>query len=529
MSRAHPSKIRDAVRYMLDRNHLPEALNVLQSAADNIRQARDWRVLRQIWEQPQQQGGKVFTVEPIAFLEQTPWRILIGRILAGCQDEIELERWLKSCLEQSGELEPELQVLEGFVLICAGRYLETKASLYAVLPKLNGYWLGLAHQRLLWASHRLHEPWEHHLLEAQSHLQGHPLGLALLNATTCLYSEHRTQKAKDLALEALAYLKEDTYHTAWINYQIGLNLLRECDPLAEHYFLQSLAETFKSEGKPLRAKALAGVAAFRRFQGEWYIALEFYRRAQKAAIEINDSLEQYQILLNLARTHRLAGRSLEAKQLLEETLKKNPNNPSDFWLELAAAYLKLEQNKQATHSLNQVTRVFGADVHLKSILEAELIRQEKLETQALEKLLELPLETRVVREEAAQFPALFILLGQKGLRVQVLSYPEQFVIRFVKHPKPQIFINGRQLAKVGDSQQIKALQYLLNAQNTRVTANELAYAILVEEKILNVESSFGELMSKVIAKLRQTLEYPESIRSDGYEFWLDPEAIWQQS
>ena len=516
MSRTHPSKIRDAVRYMLDRNRLPEALNVLQSATDNIRQARDWRVLRQIWEQPQQQGDKMFTVEPVMLLKQTSWRILIGRILAGSQDEIELEHWLKNCLETTGGLEPELVVLEAFVMICAGRYLETKTSLNAVLPKLNGYWLGLAHQRLLWASHRLHEPWEHHLLEVRRHLQGHALGLALLNATACLYSEHRTQQAKDLALETLAYLKDDTYHTAWIKYQIGLNLLRECDPQAEQYFLQALAETFKSEGKPLRAKALAGVAAYRRFQGEWRIALEFYRRAHKAAIEINDSLEQFQIMLNMARTYRLEGQYIKSKNTLENILKQNLNDPSDFWLELAATNLKLEMVIEAENALKKVTKVFGADIHLESILKAQLAWQLGNELQAFALLQTIPIKTRVAREETRQFFDLFAWAQQNDLKApEVLSYPTRTVVRVVQNTKTRIWINDRALRAFDDSQDIRVFLHMLRFPKHKFTASDLALVVFGEDEIPNIDSIPRDLMVKIIKRLKHRLEYPESIRTDG--------------
>lgn len=65
MNRTRPNKIRDIVRFMLEYNKQIEAFKILQNTADNIRQTRDWLVLRQIWEQPQEKGDPVFMVEPV--------------------------------------------------------------------------------------------------------------------------------------------------------------------------------------------------------------------------------------------------------------------------------------------------------------------------------------------------------------------------------------------------------------------------------------------------------------------------------
>jgi tetratricopeptide (TPR) repeat protein len=522
MNRTRPNKVRDIVRFMLEHNKQIEALKILQNAADNIRQTRDWLVLRQIWEQPQQEGDPVFTFEPV-LLGQASWRILIGRILAGCEDNKTLGGWLSECLQKTGRLEPELVVLKAFVLICAGENIEAKRSLEAVLPELTGYWLGLAHQRLLWAQHRLQQPWEHHLLELRQHLEARALGLALLDVATCAYSDNHDKLAQTIAEEALEYLKDDAYHKARTNLQIGFNLLRVCNPNAEINFTESLTETFKPQGKPLRAKALAGIAAFRRFQGEWRISLEYYGRAYTTATEIKDIYEQHQIMLNKARTYRLSGNCNEAINILKDTLEQRPKDPSDFWLEMTAANLKLENNHEAQENFAHVTQVFGADVYLKTILEAELLRKSDKPQLALDLIRSLPFETRVVREEVTQFEELFSLLAE---RPKSLTYPEQTVIRVVTKPKLQVFVNGREIPKLTDKQDAIALIYMMNFPNKRINTDELAMAVFDFETYTENEDSFRDLTNRIIDRLRYKLEYPESIRDDRKSYWLDPETIW---
>ena len=522
MTRIRTTDVRTSVRHMLIMGRIPEAYKLLKLTTDNIRQARDWRVLCQIWEEPTLTGSSVFRVEQQVLREETQWRVLIAQILSGCQDEIRLEEWLRQC-QAIAPLEPELIVLQAFVLICAGKYQQTLESLQPVLKSLSGNWLGLAHRRMLWAAHRLQLPWDQHLLELRQHLQGRNLGLALLDAAHCAYSEHRSNFAQTLAEEALQYLKDDGYHKAWIHVMIGLNLLRDCDEQAGEHFEQALKLTHQSSAKPLRAKALAGLAAYRRVHGEWRIALELYRRAEAFTLEIEDSLERAQIQLNTGRTQRLAGWFNESKATLQNLIQADPKNADDCWLELSATYLISGQIQQARDALEHVKRVFGADVHLKTILEAELFRQLGKPDLALDLIRSLPFETRVVREEVVQFGALFSLLVQ---RPNPLLYPQQTVIRVVAKPKLQVFVNDRLIPKFNDTQDTLALLYLLKFPKKHIKTDELALAIFDFEVFTENESSIRDLTNRIIERLRYKLEYPQSIREDRKHYWLDPETIW---
>jgi tetratricopeptide (TPR) repeat protein len=526
-NRTRPSAVRDTVRFMLDRHHFQDAYATLERAVNDLRQARAWRVLRQIWEVPQAQGGKRFEVDHPALVAERPWRILIARILTGCQDEDELETWVQRCFNATGQLEPELVVMRAFALICAGAYRDVQSSLQAVLSQLEGYWLGVAHQRLLWAAHRLHEPWDHHVLEARACLQDRALGLMLLDAATCAYSEHRDALAHSFALEALEFLAGDAYHATWANLQIGLNLLRETDPTAETYFRTALALTQQSAAHPLRAKALASLGALRRVQGEWRIALELYRRAEQFAMKDSDALELLGIRLNAARTLRLAGRPEESIERLLEALAASPQHADALRLELSAAYLRVGRDDAARAALERIEAVFGADVYLRTMLEAELWRRSGRVEEARNRLERVPMTTRVTREESRQFPDLFDLIPDLEARPIPLEYPERTVVRVLKTSNLQVFVNDRSLEGFEeDTQDVAAFLHLLRTPNTRVKTDDLAVALFALEDIEQLETEFRDLTNKIVARLRHKLGYAESVRQDRRSYWLDPDTTW---
>jgi tetratricopeptide (TPR) repeat protein len=524
VNRAKPKRIAEAVRFMLEHGKTTEALRILQPAVDDVRQTRDWEALREIWTTPLDK--KTLQVQPELWT-QTPWRIAIGRILAGCSAEKDLESWLATCQASTGTLEPELRVLQAFVLICQDRFAEIQTLLRPLLPALCASWSGLAHQRLLWAAHRLHEPWDTHLLEVRQQLHGRALGLALLDAATCAYSEHHDELGQRLAQEALTHLKGDAFHLAWTNLHIGLHLLQRCDFSAEHYFAKSLLETTKSTGKRLRPKALAAMAALRRVQGEWRMALELYRRAEKAALLLEDVSERFQIVLNTARTHRLSGHPRVAVRLLEDALQGTPKHQSEFWLELAAAHAQCASPELARAALANVGRVQGGDVHLKTIIEAELMRCDGAEGMAAQALMPLPMTTRVVREEAMRFYALFQCLPVESGQPEPLRYPKITVVRVFKVQPVQVWINDRLLPDFADTQDVTALLRLLQTPKTPVKTDDLATAIFALEDLDELETAFRDLTNKIVSRLRHKLGYPESVRNDRKCYWLDPDTVWR--
>jgi tetratricopeptide (TPR) repeat protein len=520
-NRSKPNDTLQAVNYALRIGQYKTAATILGNAITKIRQARDWRVFKELCETPKVNSDAVL-------IQDSTWRILIARVLHACGDEVQLEAWLNSC-STIAPLEPELKVLEAFVLICRGQYQEVQNALQPLFPLLTGYWAGLARQRLLWAAHRLHQPWQDHLTAIRQHHTGRNLGLALTDACMCLYSEQRNEQALTLGDEALTHFKTDAHHTAWLNLELGYNLLTLCDARATKYFEQAHEATLHQNARALRHKTLAALAALRRTRGEWRMAFEFYRRAIEAALESNETLEIQQYQLNLARTHRLAGNPQKALEMLQETLEQSPKNPSDFWLEVAAAHLQLGDSRACGEALTKVTRVYGGDVQLKRLLETELARQEGDVARVLELWQGLNVQTRVTREEMPTMPNLQAWALERGLSVpETLPRFTQTVVRVHTKPKIAIFINGRELQDLNATQDIRFLLHLLHFQGRAIDSEELGLAVFEREETINDKKTIlHDLIVKVAKRLRHRLEYPESICDDGKTYWLDPETIWQ--
>lgn len=528
MSRTRPSALRDTVRFMLYREQYSEALRLFEQAANNIRQSRDWRSLLEVFLVPRPNGLADFLV-PAELLRERDWRILIGRVLSGAREDARLSDWIERCLNATGQLEPELEVLHAYVLICSARYAHASETLHRVLEHLSGPWLALAHQRLIWTAHHLRRPWDTHLEAARHGLAGRGLGLALLDAAECAYSDNDLALSQRLTLEALPLLRGDTLHHAQAHLRLGFDLLRGGDLGAETHFLRGYQETLKAEGKALRAKALNGLAALRRVQGEWRIALEYYRRASKAAIDADDTHELELASLNTARTQRLSGNPRAAIQTLETALRQGVKHPDMFRLELAAALLVCGETRTVSTLLEQSRDVYGADRFLYAILAAELARGNGQYGQVLELLRGVPMTERLAREEVTHFPELFAWAAAQGLHVpEPLPFPVKTVVRIVQtsRTKLQVFVNERRVPQLEDTQDAAALLRLLRTPNTPVKTDDLAVAIFALEEIEQIESGFRDLTNKIVSRLRHKLGYPESVRHDRHAYWLDADTIW---
>jgi hypothetical protein len=162
MKRTKPNQVRDAVRFMLKDQKYLNAQLILEKAISQLRQAREWQTFKQIWQEPTTKDRLPFLVSDPYLSQHQPWRNLIGRVLSGCQDEVNLELWLDQC-RKVRPLEPELVVMNAFVLICKGQYRAVQQSLEPLLGQLEGYWLGLAEGINFWGVTRDLQPLEFHL------------------------------------------------------------------------------------------------------------------------------------------------------------------------------------------------------------------------------------------------------------------------------------------------------------------------------------------------------------------------------
>ncbi|GIW24907.1 tetratricopeptide repeat protein [Meiothermus sp.] len=356
--------------------------------------------------------------------------------------------------------------------------------------------------------------WPQVLEQARPYLRGAALGRMLLDKGW--FFDHQGQKgaARSSWAEALAYLENDPYYLAWAHNSLGLVLLHQDPPKAEHHLLEALRISKKEAARAFHAQALSSLALLRRSLGEWERALHLYQQALKAASEPDD---KQRALWGLGHTLRLMGRVEEA---LAKLLQAQEINPQVAWLEadLAAARLMLGETESAAHTLPRLQAYWQAgqlgergQVVLR-VLEAELLRREGHIPQALAVLKNLSQQDYWIREELGCFPELARMVGlepqQQAFRVEVKPFG-----------KLEVRVNGRRVPLPAVSKAGELLVFLL--VNGRQASTELLL-----DRLASRGKNPRKALWQNIEKLRQTLGWQQSVQNQGGVYTLDPRAEW---
>ncbi len=306
---------------------------------------------------------------------------------------------------------PPMMVAYSWALIQRGNVPEAHELLTKLVQRsdMNSQTMCLAWQRLMLAQHFMGKNWQEARDQYRQGQQSRNYSLGLLLEGFILHKNHAFKEARLCYREALSYFRHDAFHYARIHYNLGITDLLECHRDCLRHFTIAYTESKKSQ--QFLSVALTGLGAAYCFRGNWQAAETAYLRAIEVATDDRDYRQAY---LNLARTYRLQQRTHEAFEQLIFAAAYLPTDLDEVQLEQAAAYV-LEHNPDLARKNLQGIRVGGADIWLAQILTAELERRAGNLTAMLEALQNLPMQSRLAREEARVFPELFATAAKLGM------------------------------------------------------------------------------------------------------------------
>jgi tetratricopeptide (TPR) repeat protein len=323
-----------------------------------------------------------------------------ARAHTGARAVTELLEFTDHALERlSGPLAAPVWVQRAWALQRSGRHAESIVLLERALPDLVGSEAGQAWKFLALARARLDLPdWMEAFTHARACLNGRALGLMLIDQSCCLDSNGQSNRASDALLEAITFLEQDAFHLAWARNNLGTISLRQGWHGAERHFLEAHKHSRRAGAQGMASRALAGLGSARRVNGEFDRAISTYQRAIRAALEPEDA--QY-ARRHLGLTYRLAGRPLDALEVLYQALHDQPGLPeSDSLLvQLAAVRLTLGDLEVTQDLLGRAEKPDGDEAIRARIYRSELARRMGRPQEALSWLEGFPMDSLAAREE----------------------------------------------------------------------------------------------------------------------------------
>jgi tetratricopeptide (TPR) repeat protein len=350
------------------------------------------------------------------------------------------------------------------------------------------------------------------------------LARILLNEGYCLSQsgDHRAATLK--WVKALPHAHQEPKLKMWLHCNIGLSGLRDLDPEAEQHLLTALALGSKAATTTLRTQVLNGLAAYRRYCGEWQRAEAGYRQAlETAPTTSRDYFEAYR---SLVRTLRLAQRPTEALTLLEMALEKPIIMPPFLYLERALIYLFFGNTEAVQTNIEYCLKhINSQEIHnawLLRIAQAELARLQNQPQQACFLLVGLPTDTLQMREEACAFPALMQLLQANGQTPPVpLPYPERTQVEVLATGLLQVKVNGRAVPCPPTGRVAELLVFLLE-HGGRASNEQIGDAMYPTTD----PKQLRKAINKQVQLLRAQMGWPDSVLSHGGGYELDPSSHW---
>jgi tetratricopeptide (TPR) repeat protein len=499
---------------LLVQERYEEAGRILDLAASQLEDQRDWQAIRRVHE----------AMPERVRLTSDGLSCGYARCLVGSRCKDELLGFSEAALRgRSGEVASRLLLERSWALTAEGRHQEAFTSLETALLYLSGHDRGVALRRFGLVAFKMGLPWQEFFAQAKQLLQGRALGLTMLEEGHCLERSARAQEARVLWTNALKYVSNDLFHSAWLQYNIGITAVRDGERDGEQHLLYAEELTRTERALEFRPMVLIGLCTVRRINGEWARAESAALAALKLA---RDPLTRQQALFDLARTLRLEGRVYEALGRYQQALDVIPNGEAH--VSLATCYLTLGEVSRCREALAQVTVVTGFSVWLQAIVLAELARQTGEVESMLKHIEGLPLTLVYVREEVSAWPELFAALRAHGRTVPVpLEHAAQVTVRVEALGVLRVAVNQRPVPFPPTSRAAEILVFLLE-NGGQATLERLLDALM--------PNAFGDLERRrarkslwnAVERLRETLGWQESVQNlAGSAYQLDPRVIWQ--
>jgi tetratricopeptide (TPR) repeat protein len=401
------------------------------------------------------------------------------------------------------------------------RHAEARAVLERIRPVLHGEALGVCWAWLGWSLFELKEPWEQAFEEGLALLSGLSLARALMNQAYCWAQSGDHARARLAWSRALPLVRHRASTTAVLRYNLAISAQRELLSEAEEHFLELERLTRVPSLHHQRAKALNGLALYRRSLGEWSRALTAYREALAFAQNATDR----RVALNgLARTQYLSAHPGRALEVLEEALFEPALDRSPLLVTRALVLLALNDVGGAAASLGAADALHLDSVKwLARIAEAELSRRAGRLGDALRSLEGLPVHGLHAREEARQFPELMRLLETNGARApEPLLYTPKTVVRVEARGVLRVFVNARGV-NIGAVSRVGELLVFLLEQGGSASTEVIGDALYPQADAPTARKSVWAL----VKLLRRALGWAESVLALRGAYQLDPSVVWE--
>jgi tetratricopeptide (TPR) repeat protein len=504
--RALQISVRNAFRH----NMTEQAARILHRAAYAARSVNAFRELRSSMEQ---------LVPQVALKGHAKIALAYARSLAGSGDTSALLEFLNRVMPDfSGQERASLELYFASALQRTGNPKQALQRLAGILFDLEGIERGLAFAYLGSTLHALHHPkWFIPFQKMRLHLQGRDLGVQLVNEGHHWFLKRNPSRSNACFREAIPLLEHDHVNQAMARFNLGMNLLRECD-LGASAELETVERSTRGvKYAQFRPRFLAGLAMSYSTQRDWPGAQRLYNRVLEIS---NDEELRGEATLNLGRIHRLSGHPAQAINPLEQTLLGHPIHHDSARVERAAIHLIDSDLEAAQSLLDRALHPLGGDADLKKIVQAEIERRHgKLEkVRALLEAIE-PQE-RVAREEAQCWPELWAQARVLGVRVPE-PLPEQ----------PQATIEVRALGKfcltinavtVECPPRVGEFLVFLLEQGGKATNESVMLEFFAERKGDVTQGALNDLTRR----LRETLGLHSSVQSIKGERRLSTEVVW---
>jgi tetratricopeptide (TPR) repeat protein len=499
---------------LLEMARYDDLSRVLKFAARDLDHHGDWPILQRLYERvPQTQ-----------LIENDDLAVGYAKALVGSRQATSLLSFTDAALlGRVGESAARISLERSWAWLTTDQHQLAHDTLETIIPLLSGSDLGLAWFRLGLAAFPLGRPWREAFAKAVELLSGRDLGFSLQDFGYCLAQSGEVQEACIVWAEALKYFPRDQYRRSWLQYNIGITMLREGMPEAENFLNEADQLTRSSRAAGLRPTVLIGLSAARRVRGEWDRAEAAANTAYELATEPYD---RQQAALALARSMRLSGRPVAALQHANRALEIMPDTASTH-VSIAACLLALGDADRARASLQRSGKAHSGFVRWFAILLwAELARRAGEFDTVQDSLEGLPITMIFVREELPAWSALFMTIKASGKAIpEPLPTVSSTVVDVQAAGVLKVFVNQQQISLPPTSRAAEVLAFILE-QGGQTTLERLIDK-LTPNAVGNLDKQRSrKALWNAVNRLREALGWPESIQVFGGTYQLDVKSIW---
>ncbi|MBF6594106.1 MAG: tetratricopeptide repeat protein [Thermaceae bacterium] len=362
------------------------------------------------------------------------------------------------------------------------------------------------------------EGWQARFAQARRHLSAGALGRCLLEEGNLHYRYAQVAEARSLWAEALAYLQDDPYYSAWLRHSLGITVLAQDPREAEVHLLLAEQLSHRRPARAFQARALCGLGAVRRRLREWDRAIFSYEAALKLAQDLDDRQEA---LWGIGFTLRLSGRPAEAIPYFLQAHAVASSNA--LFIEIAAAKLMLGSQSGAEVALGQAEIIDLRDRVKVALIRAQIACLRGDSSLARSELASFDLSSAWVLEEGGCFPELFALfsIGKAS------SKPGCTRVQVSAGGILRVKVNGREILLKPNSRAAELLVLLLEAEGEE-TLDRLVEALFPQmEPTPKARARARQAIWAQVQKLRHLLGWEDSVLVGGGVYRLDPTADWQ--